>query len=177
MSRSYVKVEQLAEEVFRRKEAGETNREIGEHFGLTKDQIKQLVTRQRRKQRMVANGYIIRPKGRPRKREETEEIRRNNELVNLRLQVLFCKIFICVEDSETSRISQKLTPRSLEKSSGVIFYINMLYFSYLSAMLLPMSTPMTEAIIRPLVQPLESPRQWSPLTLVSKLSSIFMRLE
>lgn len=52
MSRSYVKVEQLAEEVFRRKEAGETNREIGEHFGLTKDQIKQLVTRQRRKQRV-----------------------------------------------------------------------------------------------------------------------------
>lgn len=92
MSRSYVKVEQLAEEVFRRKEAGETNREIGEHFGLTKDQIKQLVTRQRRKQRMVANGYIIRPKGRPRKREETEEIRRNNELVNLRMQVLFAKL-------------------------------------------------------------------------------------
>ena len=118
MSRSYVKVEQLAAEVFRRKEAGETNREIGEHFGLTKDQIKQLVTRQRRKQRMVANGYIICPKGRPRKREETEEIRRNNELVNLRLQVLFCKIFICVEDSETSRISQKLTPRRLEKISG-----------------------------------------------------------
>ena len=59
MSRSYVKVEQLAEEVFRRKEAGETNREIGEHFGLTKDQIKQLVTRQRRKQRMVANGILF----------------------------------------------------------------------------------------------------------------------
>lgn len=118
MSRSYVKVEQLAEEVFRRKEAGETNREIGEHFGLTKDQIKQLVTRQRRKQRMVANGYIICPKGRPRKREETEEIRRNNELVNLRMQVIFCKIFICVEDSETSRISQKLTPWRLEKISG-----------------------------------------------------------
>lgn len=123
MSRSYVKVEQLAEEVFRRKEAGETNREIGEHFGLTKDQIKQLVTRQRRKQRMVANGYIIRPKGRPRKREETEEIRRNNELVNLRMQVIFCKIFICVEDSETSRISQKLTPRRLEKISGGKFFI------------------------------------------------------
>lgn len=37
------------------------------------------------------------------------------------LNVLFCKIFICVEDSETSRISQKLTPRSLEKSPGVNF--------------------------------------------------------
>lgn len=37
---------------------------------------------------------------------------------HLRLQVLFCKIVICVEDSETSRISQKLTPRRLEKISG-----------------------------------------------------------
>lgn len=94
MSRSYVKVEQLAEEVFRRKEAGETNREIGEHFGLTKDQVKQLVTRQRRKQRMVVNGYIIRPKGRPRKREETEEIRRNNELAELRMQVELLRNFL-----------------------------------------------------------------------------------
>ncbi len=68
-------------------------------------------------------------------------------------------------------------PRRLPKSPGVIFYINMLYFSYLSAMLLPMSTPMTDAIIRPLVQPLESPRQWRPLTFVSKFSSILMRLE
>lgn len=51
------------------------------------------------------------------------------------------------------------------------------YSLYLSAMLLPMSTPMTDAIIRPLVQPLESPRQWRPLTFVSKFSSILMRLE
>ena len=52
------------------------------------------MTRQRRKQRMVANGYIIRPKGRPRKREETEEIRRNNELVNLRMQVELLRNFL-----------------------------------------------------------------------------------
>ena len=45
MSRSYVKVERIAEEVFRRKAAGETNREIGESFGLTKRQIEQLVNR------------------------------------------------------------------------------------------------------------------------------------
>lgn len=43
---------------------------------------------------MVANGYIIRPKGRPRKREETEEIRRNNELVNLRMQVEMLRNFL-----------------------------------------------------------------------------------
>ena len=45
MSRSYVKVEHLVEEVFRRKVAGETDREIGAHFGLSKKQIKELVSR------------------------------------------------------------------------------------------------------------------------------------
>ena len=94
MSRNYVKVECLAEEVFRRKEAGETHREIGEHFGLTKEQIKRLVNRQRRKQRMVMNGYIPRPKGRPCKAEATEEIRRNNELIELRMQVELLRNFL-----------------------------------------------------------------------------------
>ena len=51
MSRQYTKVEMLSEEVFRRKAAGETNREIGAHFGLSKAQIKELVKRQNRKQR------------------------------------------------------------------------------------------------------------------------------
>ena len=87
MSRSYRKVECLAEEVFRRKAAGETNREIGEHFGLSKEQVKQLVTRQRRKQRLIEHGYIPRPKGRPRKTKETEEMRRNNELAELRMRI------------------------------------------------------------------------------------------
>ena len=68
-------------------------------------------------------------------------------------------------------------PRRLPKSPGVHFIFSCVYSQYLSAMLLPMSTPMTDAIIRPLVQPLESPRQWSPLTFVSKFSSILMRLE
>lgn len=94
MSRSYVKVEYLAEEVFRRKEAGETNRGIGEHFGLTKNQVKQLVTRQRKKQRLIENGYIPRPKGRPRKAEVTEEIRLKNELIELRMQVELLRNFL-----------------------------------------------------------------------------------
>ncbi|TGJ75449.1 hypothetical protein [Caproiciproducens galactitolivorans] len=40
MPRKYTKLEMLSE-VFRRKVAGETNREIGESYGLTKYQIKQ----------------------------------------------------------------------------------------------------------------------------------------
>ena len=94
MSRSYVQMECLAKEVFQRKAAGETNREIGEHFGLTKEQIKQLATRQRRKQRLIENGYIPRPKGRPRKDVADENIRRQNELAQLRMQVELLRNFL-----------------------------------------------------------------------------------
>ena len=87
MPRKYTKVEVLAEDVFRRKEAGETNREIAESYGLEKKQIKQLVARQNRKQRAIKNGNVALPKGRPRKDAATEEVKRNNELVQLRMQV------------------------------------------------------------------------------------------
>lgn len=39
MPRQYTKVEILSQEVFRRKAAGETNRETAESYGLTKYQI------------------------------------------------------------------------------------------------------------------------------------------
>lgn len=94
MSRSYVKMECLAEEVFRRKEAGETNREIGEHFGLSKKQIKQLVSRQNRKKRLIANGYVPQPKGRPRKDTSNEQVRQQNELIQLRMQVELLRNFL-----------------------------------------------------------------------------------
>ena len=94
MSRSYVKMEGLTEEVFRRKAAGETNREIGERFGLTKRQVEQLVNRQNRKQRLVANGYSPRPKGRPRKDAADENIRQQNELIQLRMQVELLRNFL-----------------------------------------------------------------------------------
>ena len=89
MSRQYTKVEALSEEVFRRKAAGETNREIGAHFGLSKAQIKGLVKRQNRKQRLIANGYVPQPKGRL-----NEEQKRNNELIELRMQVELLRNFL-----------------------------------------------------------------------------------
>ena len=97
MARKYTKMEVLAEEVFRRKEAGETNRQIAESYGLTKTQIKQLVARQNRKRRAIENGYVPQPKGRPRKyvTEETEETKRNNELVNLRMENELLRNFLC----------------------------------------------------------------------------------
>ena len=94
MPRTYTKMENLAEEVFRRKEAGETNRQIGESYGLSKKQIKQLVSRQNLKRRMIEAGYLPQPKGRPRKDTGTEEARRNNELVQLRMTVDLLRNFL-----------------------------------------------------------------------------------
>ena len=94
MPRNYTKMEQLSEAVFARKAAGETNREIAESYGLTLKQIKQLVARQNRKARRIAAGYISRPKGRPRKTEASEDIKRNNEVAQLRMQVELLQNFL-----------------------------------------------------------------------------------
>ena len=87
MPRAYGKVEMLSEEVFPRKAAGETNWERAESYGFTLKQVKQLIKRQNNKAKKIANGYIPRSKGRPRKNGADEETRRSNELVELRMQV------------------------------------------------------------------------------------------
>ena len=69
MPRSYVKMEVIAEEVFRRKANGETNREIGERFGLTYDQTHDFFKRQNRKKRKIEAGQAIQKKGRPCQKE------------------------------------------------------------------------------------------------------------
>ena len=94
MARKYTKVEELTEAILERKRQGETNREIGESYGLSKRQIEQLINRQNRKERKIAAGYILRPKGRPRKEPASEEVKRNNELVQLRMQVELLRNFL-----------------------------------------------------------------------------------
>ena len=95
MARKYTKVEHLTERIRSRKAAGETNREIGESLGLSKYQIKQLISRQNRKERLLSAGYIPRPKGRPRKEAASEEVKRNNEIAQLRMQVELLRNFLC----------------------------------------------------------------------------------
>ena len=94
MARKYTKVEELTEAIRARKERGETNREIGESYGLSKRQVEQLINRQNRKERKIAAGYIPRPKGRPRKETASEEVKRNNEIVQLRMQVELLRNFL-----------------------------------------------------------------------------------
>ena len=94
MARKYTKVEQLAEIVRERHNQGETYREIATDFSLEKKQLKKLMERQRRKERMLAAGYIPRPKGRPRKEPVGEETKQYNELVKLRMQVELLRNFL-----------------------------------------------------------------------------------
>lgn len=94
MKRRYTNVQHLTEEIFRRKQNGETNREIGEVFGLTKRQIEQLVNRENRRRKAIANGYIPRPKGRPRKTAQTEMELKSNEIVRLKMQVELLRNFL-----------------------------------------------------------------------------------
>ena len=94
MARRYTKVEGLTEVVRTRHEQGETCAEIASDYGLEKKQMKQLMARRRRKERKIAAGYIPRPKGRPRKEPESEEVKRNSEIERLRMQVELLRNFL-----------------------------------------------------------------------------------
>ena len=94
MTRKYTKVEELSEIIRARKAAGETNRAIGESYGLSLKQVKGLISRQNRKERMLAAGYVPHPKGRPRKEAASDEVKQHNELVKLRMQVDLLRNFL-----------------------------------------------------------------------------------
>lgn len=94
MARKYTHVQELAEEVFKRKAEGQTNREIGEVYGLTKNQIKGLVKRENLRARRIKAGYVPRSKGRPRKTAVSEEQKQQNEIALLRMQVDLLRNFL-----------------------------------------------------------------------------------
>lgn len=71
-------------EVLRLKREGKTHREIGEKYGLTKEQIHDLVKRHNKKERQKASGVESRSKGRPITRQLTKD--QKLELENRRLK-------------------------------------------------------------------------------------------
>ena len=93
MARKYEKVQALLPAINGMLEAGYTQREVAEHFGLgSKTVVKQLLHREREREAKIAAGIEPRPKGRPRKdaaprdvvAEQAYEIRRlkmENELL------------------------------------------------------------------------------------------------
>ena len=88
--REYTQVQHLLPEIKRLREEGKTHREIAEHYGFkNKAVVKQLLTRERRKEKQLLSGKIIRPKGHPRKESleaELERLRMENKLLRDFLQ-------------------------------------------------------------------------------------------
>lgn len=66
--RSYTHTQILLPKIRAMVGAGKTQREIAEHFGFSsKEAVRELLKRERRKEAKLAAGIMPRPKGRPRK--------------------------------------------------------------------------------------------------------------
>ena len=94
MSRQYTHVQELLPGVLAMKEKGYTYRQIADRFNLTKEQIEELCSRARKKQRKIEKGYIPQPKGRPRKTPATQEQLQSNRIVELEMKVELLQNFL-----------------------------------------------------------------------------------
>lgn len=73
--RNYTHSLSLLPEIEKMNSAGKSQREVAEHFGFRdKYVVKELLKRERRKERKVALGIAPRPKGRPRKDVPSKDI-------------------------------------------------------------------------------------------------------
>ena len=68
MSKNYEHIQEHAKEITELLSQGMTQREVGEKLGFSLEQIKGFVKRQRRKERKLSAGIVIRKKGRPAKK-------------------------------------------------------------------------------------------------------------
>lgn len=65
MPRSYRDIEQYEKEILRLRKEGYTRQQIADKLGLTKEQIKNFISRYNNKQRKIQAGMTLRRKGRP----------------------------------------------------------------------------------------------------------------
>ncbi len=67
MPREYRHIKNYEKEIIELREQGLTQREIGERFGFTKEQVKGFLKRERRNQEKLAAGIALKKRGRPAK--------------------------------------------------------------------------------------------------------------
>lgn len=113
MARKYTKVEHLISIIEERTKAGETYREIGASLGLTREEVCGAMHRHHAKERKLAAGYIPRPKGRPRKEPVSEEAKKYNEIVKLRMP------FVVSWDSKEWKRPSSISIRAARRASLV----------------------------------------------------------
>ena len=95
--RNYTHVQMLLPEIKAMLAEGKTQREVAEHYGL-KDKyvVKQLLARERRKERKQEAGIVPRPKGRPRKETAPRDIAAEQayEIQRLRMENKLLRDFL-----------------------------------------------------------------------------------
>ena len=72
MPREYRHIEQYEKEILKLREQGLTKREIGEKFGFSKEQIKGVLQRKRRREEKLSYGILPKKRGRPSKEEAVQ---------------------------------------------------------------------------------------------------------
>ena len=91
----YTHVQVLLPEIRAMVAGGKTQREIAEHFGLSsKEVVRKLLKRERRKEAKIAAGILPRAKGRPRKDGRAPHQRENTELERLRMENKMLRDFL-----------------------------------------------------------------------------------
>ena len=86
MPREYRHIEQYEKEILELRKQGLTKREIGEKFGFSKEQIKGVLQRKRRREEKLSYGILPKKRGRPPKEQTTQR----NTAAELQYQ-LACK--------------------------------------------------------------------------------------
>ena len=99
MPRKYTHIKQYENLILQLKEEGYSHREIGEMTGFTKDEIRGLIKRRNRMTRKIEEGYVPKPKGRPRVHPITPEEELRKELKKLQMENELLRDFL----SETER--------------------------------------------------------------------------
>ena len=72
MPREYRPIEQYEKEILELRKQGLTKREIGEKFGFSKEQIKGVLQRKRRREEKLSYGILPKKRGRPPKEQTTQ---------------------------------------------------------------------------------------------------------
>ena len=86
MPRSYTHIKVLEKEIFEQKAQGKCNREIREQYGLSKIQMRNLITRHNRAEIQIKAGIIPRRRGRPPKGHKASDNDKDNEIKRLTME-------------------------------------------------------------------------------------------
>lgn len=84
--RKYTKMDKYAAQIAGMRDEGRTRQEIADALGLDYNQVANWIKRNNRKGRNLAQGITPKPKGRPRKQSEIEQLRMENKLLRDFLQ-------------------------------------------------------------------------------------------